>query len=1021
MMSFYSSLLGGGTREGHSLRTWLAALWLALLPLLAVSQPTFLDAASLYNSNVGSGSNCRSTAVDAAGNQYVTGNFGGTLQLGSTTLTSTNSDGFVAKRSASTGDWLWAVRVGGNSNIITSLGAGITIDASGAVLVTGSFGSTATFGSGAGAPTLTAVGGSDAYVAKFNAADGTCVWAVRMGGSNGESGIGVSSDANGDVLVTGIFTGTTTFGSNMGAPSLSSVGGSRDVFVAKFSASTGACLWAVQAGGASGGDSSGGVAVDASGNALVTGFFTGTASFGSISLSGSTSQRGFVAKFNAADGTCSWALPVGGGTTAAGTGIAVDASGNALVTGYFNGTATVGTGTTTLTAIGSVDIFVAKFAGASGSCIWAARAGGSTVNQAFAIAADGYGNAVVGGYFSGTGTFGAGAAPPSLSSVGGQDVFVARFRAVSGRCAWALRAGGAGNDQTNGVAVDGTGRIVLAGFYRGAADFGSTTLTGSGTTAFGFLARLTAVCDGPDVLTQDLTLPLPANGTATLTAAQVDNGSIADCGLASGGGLSVSPSSFTCANLGANTVTLTVTDANGQTSTATATVTVTAPILTTTTWTGAASTDWADCRNWSSGTLPASSVSAVLPAGQPRYPVVPAGSWPVNDLTLASGASLTLTSAATLQVYGNWYNYGATLALPGNVTFTGPAATQVLGGSSPSTFSALTVNKATGQVQLGQDAQVDASLTLTSGLLRTGSRLLTLGSTATIAESETAYVLGTVETTRNVSTPGSSYDFGGLGLTLAPAAALSTVPGSTLLRRTTGTVLTGVNGNPSIRRYYDIQPATDQGLNVTATFGYFEQELNGISVSRLALFKASNAAGPWGLQPTATLDALAKTMTLAGINSFSVWTLASFDAPLPVELTQFTATAEGQSARLRWATASEQHSAHFEIERSTDGKQFTPIGKVAAQGTTSSPTAYSYLDDKLTNSTYQFIYYRLKLVDQDASFSYSPVRIVTPGTTVSFTLHPNPTRAAVAVAGLAANATVTVFDALGRTIAQSVE
>ena len=72
-------------------------------------------------------------------------------------------------------------------------------------------------------------------------------------------------------------------------------------------------------------------------------------------------------------------------------------------------------------------------------------------------------------------------------------------------------------------------------------------------------------------LAQNVTVMLDANGTASVTAAQVDNGSTASCGVAS---VQVSPSAFTCASVGANPVTLTVTDANGNVSTASATVTV---------------------------------------------------------------------------------------------------------------------------------------------------------------------------------------------------------------------------------------------------------------------------------------------------------------------------------------------------------------------------------------------------------------------------------------------------------------
>ena len=108
------------------------------------------------------------------------------------------------------------------------------------------------------------------------------------------------------------------------------------------------------------------------------------------------------------------------------------------------------------------------------------------------------------------------------------------------------------------------------------ANIGPNTVTLTVTDVNGNVSTGTAIVTVQDaivpiVVTQNATVTLDANGQASITAAQINNGSSDNCSIAT---ITVSPSTFTCANLGANTVTLTVTDASGNTATATATVTV---------------------------------------------------------------------------------------------------------------------------------------------------------------------------------------------------------------------------------------------------------------------------------------------------------------------------------------------------------------------------------------------------------------------------------------------------------------
>lgn len=121
-----------------------------------------------------------------------------------------------------------------------------------------------------------------------------------------------------------------------------------------------------------------------------------------------------------------------------------------------------------------------------GTQIWARRmSGNNSFDNALAnsIAVDSQGNVVVAGSFERSVDFGGG----SLTSAGGDDVFVAKFSS-SGTHIWSRRYGGSSDDFCESVTVDGAGDIVLAGYFSGSADFGSGLLTSAGGTDV-FLAK----------------------------------------------------------------------------------------------------------------------------------------------------------------------------------------------------------------------------------------------------------------------------------------------------------------------------------------------------------------------------------------------------------------------------------------------------------------------------------------------------------------------------------------------------
>ena len=157
------------------------------------------------------------------------------------------------------------------------------------------------------------------------------------------------------------------------------------------------------------------------------------------------------------------------------------------------------------------------------------------------------------------------------------------------------------------------------------------------------------------------------------------------------------------------------------------------------------------------------------------------------------------------------------------------------------------------------------------------------------------------------------------------------------------------------------------------------------------------------------------TSELSVADHFSEFYLTGSSAPLPVELTSFTAEKRGTTVALAWATASEKNSDRFEVERSRDGRAFARIGQVAAAGSSSTARSYELLDGQLPAGATQ-LYYRLRQVDLDGSFSYSPVRAVTLKAASGLALYPNPATTGATLTGAQPGTAVKVYDALGRLV-----
>ncbi|HMQ75169.1 MAG TPA: hypothetical protein PKE21_01590 [Flavobacteriales bacterium] len=378
----------------------------------------------------------------------------------------------------------WAHAIGGNSADRTF---SVAVDDAGNVLTVGTFSLSMDLDPGPGVFTVSSVSDLDVFIRKVDAA-GTFLWGGSFGSVSFDEARSVTTDANNNVIVTGLFRGTVDVDLGAGVTTLTA-GVSTDAFVVKYAA-TGALLWARQVGGTIA-DEGRAVAVDDAGNVLITGFFSGTVDLdpgtGAQPATATGFQDVFVMKLDPS-GNLLWAHGIGGTGTDTGNGIATDPSGAVLITGQFQGTVDFdpGTGTAALTAAGDLDMFVLKLT-SSGALEWAGRIGGALVDRANRIATDLSGACYITGDLEGDIDVDPGPATVTVSPVGSMDGVLVKLDG-SGVFQWAVHLAGSGStlETCDDVAVDPAGHVYVTGRVGSPMDIdpgpGSTVLTSVAST-----------------------------------------------------------------------------------------------------------------------------------------------------------------------------------------------------------------------------------------------------------------------------------------------------------------------------------------------------------------------------------------------------------------------------------------------------------------------------------------------------------------------------------------------------------
>ena len=241
--------------------------------------------------------------------------------------------------------------------------------------------------------TLTNAGGQDIYIAKYNTL-GNVIWAVHAGGTGNDVAQAITTDVDGNIYIAGYFESDTAW---FGTAFLVNTG-IRKAYVAKYDPS-GNVIWVKAATGA-GSDEVNALVTDGAGNVYAAGRFSDIViaidTFSLTNTSTDTTDNLFLAKINSS-GITYW-MRQGRGNGVEATAMSITPSGNLVLTGYFGGSAIFGT-STTLTSAGGKDLFVSSWTN-GGGFLWAQSAGGTGDEMANAIAVDDSGKIWIGGGFT---------------------------------------------------------------------------------------------------------------------------------------------------------------------------------------------------------------------------------------------------------------------------------------------------------------------------------------------------------------------------------------------------------------------------------------------------------------------------------------------------------------------------------------------------------------------------------------------------------------------------------------------
>jgi hypothetical protein len=339
-------------------------------------------------------------------------------------------------------------------------------------------------------------------------------------------------------------------------------------------------------------------------------------------------------------------------------------------------------------------------------------------------------------------------------------------------------------------------------------------------------------------------------------------------------------------------------------------------------WIGGGTTDWNNGNNWSGGTVP-NGDDVCLRAGISPDPIISSViANPIKSLTIPGAEKLQITSGS-LTITGDIINNGTFENLGGSVVMNGSAA-QTIGGTAETSFNNLVISNANG-VTLGANADVIRTLTLTSGNLVLGSKMLTMGTSASVAGTPSASNMidasGTGVVRKEFGSTGSFvYPIGTPG-EYSPITVNITggIGGSNkhVDARVSATAESHVNttGTSYLERHWLLSDSSISGLSADLTMTYVTDDVQGAGAFVGGFYNTS--ANQWVVGTLRASSLGGGTVSVSNLPTLTGNATGGSADALAVQLASFSAIFTGEHVLVEWGTVFELNNLGFNLYRST--------------------------------------------------------------------------------------------------------